>query len=94
MDGVAVAADRSLDWSLPVPSVQELVKQRLEIVSKRYIRDDIVAIDHPSGSSIVVPLIDMSKLLNNHDSELQKLHSACKDWGLFQVINLFIFYLF
>ncbi|XWS22225.1 hypothetical protein CRYUN_Cryun29cG0016200 [Craigia yunnanensis] len=87
MDGVAVSADRSLDWSLPVPSVQELAKQRLEIVPERYIRDDIVAIDHPSRFSIVVPLIDMNKLLNNHDSKLQKLHSTCKDWGLFQLIN-------
>ncbi|KAM7251192.1 hypothetical protein ACFE04_023075 [Oxalis oulophora] len=32
------------------------------------------------------PVIDMSKLLTQ-DSELQKLHSACIEWGFFQLIN-------
>ncbi|XVF65589.1 hypothetical protein PTKIN_Ptkin09bG0260700 [Pterospermum kingtungense] len=77
--------------TLPVPSVQELAAQGLEVVPERYIKDEIGhGNDHLSGScspSIVVPLIDISKLLNNDDSELQKLHSACKDWGAFQLIN-------
>ncbi|XVE84509.1 hypothetical protein DITRI_Ditri17bG0019400 [Diplodiscus trichospermus] len=92
MDGAAADDDRSLQWSLQVPSVQELAKRRLEIVPERYIRNDIAAINDPSGPSTAVPLIDMSKLQNNNDSqqqdlELQKLYSACKDWGLFQLIN-------
>ncbi|XVF29383.1 hypothetical protein REPUB_Repub15cG0116200 [Reevesia pubescens] len=82
---------QSLMWSLPVPSVQELATQGFEIVPERYRKDGMEAIidDHPSGTppSVVVPLIDLNKLLNNHDSELQKLHSACKDWGAFQLIN-------
>ncbi|XVF84388.1 hypothetical protein PTKIN_Ptkin17bG0032800 [Pterospermum kingtungense] len=58
-----------------VPSVQELATQPLETVPKRYIRDDIdIAANtnqHPSDPSIVVPLIDLSKLLiNYHDPEL------------------------
>ncbi|XVF37692.1 hypothetical protein REPUB_Repub20aG0031500 [Reevesia pubescens] len=95
MKGVAVGVE-SLEWSLPVPSVQELATQQLETVPERYIRDEmngIVGNIDPFGyPSIVVPLVDMSKLLNDHDSqqqdvELQKLYFACKDWGVFQLIN-------
>ncbi|XVF65590.1 hypothetical protein PTKIN_Ptkin09bG0260800 [Pterospermum kingtungense] len=72
--------------SLAVASVQELAAQGLEMVPERYIKDEIGhGNDHLSG--IVVPLIDMSKLLNDDDSELQKLHFACKDWGAFHLIN-------
>ncbi|XP_022754125.1 protein SRG1-like [Durio zibethinus] len=92
MDGVAVAAE-TLEWSLPVPSVQELATRRPETVPERYIRDDmenIAAIDPSGCPSLVVPLIDMNKLRNNNDSqqqavELHKLYSACKDWGVFQL---------
>ncbi|KAJ6947948.1 hypothetical protein NC651_002337 [Populus alba x Populus x berolinensis] len=39
------------------------------------------------NSSLRVPLIDMSKLTNpvSQDIELQKLHVACEEWGIFQV---------
>ncbi|GAV78254.1 2OG-FeII_Oxy domain-containing protein/DIOX_N domain-containing protein [Cephalotus follicularis] len=83
----------NLEWSLPVPSVQELAIQRPDTVPSRYIRDDLdhintVDVDH-HHSSIPVPLIDMTKLVNpdSQPQELQNLHSACKDWGIFQIIN-------
>ncbi|KDP20395.1 hypothetical protein JCGZ_05278 [Jatropha curcas] len=84
-------AAENLQWSLPVPSVQELVLQQIQTVPPRYIRDDLFIYpsdDHHSPRPRV-PLIDMTKLVNpdSQSSELQKLHSACKDWGLFQLIN-------
>ena len=78
----------SLEWSLPVPSVQELAIQRLDKVPLKYVRDDLDQIT-PSNPSLRVPLIDMNKLVNPefNEKELQKLHSACQEWGVFQVIN-------
>ncbi|CAK7331801.1 unnamed protein product [Dovyalis caffra] len=81
----------NLESSIPVPNVQELVSQQLETVPSRYIRDDMDTIitTVPSDLSLRVPLIDMTKLVNSEsqDTELQKLHAACKDWGIFQLIN-------
>ncbi|KAL3376966.1 hypothetical protein AABB24_003407 [Solanum stoloniferum] len=80
---------RKLGGSLKVPNVQELAKQQLAAVPPRYIRDDI---ENQSYSSIVilpqVPVIDMKKLLDiDDDSELERLHLACKEWGFFQLVN-------
>nr|GMD08283.1 protein SRG1-like [Ipomoea batatas] len=74
--------------SLPVPSVQQLAKENPTLVPTRYIRDDIES-PAASCSASDVPVIDMQKLLGEEsgDSELQKLHFACKDWGFFQLIN-------
>jgi hypothetical protein len=89
---MAVATE-SLEWSLPVPSVQELAIQRLDKVPLRYVRDDLdqIVTNTPCNPSlrVRVPLIDMTKLVNPefHEKELQKLHSACQEWGVFQVIN-------
>ncbi|XP_059289677.1 protein SRG1-like [Lycium ferocissimum] len=74
--------------SLKVPSVRELAKQERAAVPPRYIRDDI----EKTSSSILlpqVPVIDMGKLLEigDDDSELERLHLACKEWGFFQVVN-------
>ncbi|XP_059434360.1 oxoglutarate-dependent flavonoid 7-O-demethylase 1-like [Corylus avellana] len=80
----------SLQWSLPVPSVQELAIQGLQTVPPRYVRDDTdIIITAPSNPSLLVPLIDMTKLVNpdSHEQEIQRLHSACREWGLFQIIN-------
>ena len=85
---MALAPSESLEWSLPVPSVQELAIQRLDKVPLRYVRDDLDQIT-PSNPSLRVPLIDVNKLVNPefHEKELQRLHSACQEWGVFQVIN-------
>lgn len=37
--------------------------------------------------SLQVPVIDISKLLDDNDDELAKLHWASKEWGIFQLIN-------
>ncbi|KAM3284796.1 hypothetical protein P3S67_023595 [Capsicum chacoense] len=71
--------------SLLVPSVQELAKQKLTNIPARYVV-------HPGQESpavsaeFVVPVIDVQKLISGDsmDSELQKLHSACQQWGFLQ----------
>ncbi|XP_031132286.1 protein SRG1-like [Ipomoea triloba] len=78
--------------TLPVPSVQELAKQKPAAVPSRYIRQDLRSPPEskPPCSSTQVPVIDMQKLMSQestHDSELRRLHFACKDWGFFQLIN-------
>ncbi|XP_052180466.1 protein SRG1-like [Diospyros lotus] len=83
--------EASLGGSLLVPSVQELAKQHLSTVPDRYVRPDQdppILISDPS-SLPQVPVISFQSLLSPEmvDSELQKLHSACKDWGFFQLID-------
>ncbi|KAI4357406.1 hypothetical protein L6164_001355 [Bauhinia variegata] len=77
--------------SIIVPSFQELIKQHLSQIPPRYLRSE------QEGTSIfshLVPVIDIHKLAHGHgdsaDSELEKLHSACRDWGFFQVFSLLI----
>jgi hypothetical protein len=91
LGNIMAVAPKSLEWSLPVPSVQELAIQGLHTVPPRYVRDDMdIIITVPSEPSLRVPLIDMTKLVNpdSQEQEIQRLHSACKEWGLFQVIQL------
>ncbi|CAM8954876.1 unnamed protein product [Rhodiola kirilowii] len=80
----------NLESSIPVPSVKELSKQHLQTLPPRYVRDDIL-LENPSVAPLHlrVPVIDFSNLVNAefHQSELTKLHLACKHWGIFQLIN-------
>lgn len=83
----------SLGTSLLVPCVQELAKEPLVTVPERYIRSDL---DHPivaagdDGTLPELPVIDMQRLhlQESMESELAKLHLACKEWGFFQVCSL------
>ncbi|XP_047308693.1 protein SRG1-like [Impatiens glandulifera] len=90
----------NLGGSLPVPSVQELVKKEphMKQVPARYIQDDDDDIAVPTiivdSSSLLdqIPVIDLHALLfsSDHDmfqSELHKLDDACKSWGFFHLIN-------
>nr|XP_043609594.1 protein SRG1-like [Erigeron canadensis] len=80
------AKGRGLGSSILVPSVQELAKERLDKVPPRYIRlEDPLVVSSLPSSLPEVPIIDMEKL--SSESELEKLHLACKDWGFFQIIN-------
>ncbi|KAL3376963.1 hypothetical protein AABB24_003406 [Solanum stoloniferum] len=87
------ARSRKLGGSLKVPNVQELAKQQLAGVPPRYIRinDDE---NQLYNSSVILPhqlapVIDMKKLLEikNDDTELNRFHLACKEWGFFQLVN-------
>lgn len=74
--------------SIIVPSVQELAKQTIFSLPPRYLRPDQ---DHPIVPSNTwlpsIPVIDLQKLLvgDSIDKELERLHSACREWGFFQV---------
>ncbi|RZC49534.1 hypothetical protein C5167_017971 [Papaver somniferum] len=79
-----------LGGSLLVPSVQELAKQSLAEVPARYIRSDRnTAVKSMKDQSLHV--IDLQKVLSPEpiigELELERLHSACKRWGFFQVVN-------
>ncbi|CAI0466193.1 unnamed protein product [Linum tenue] len=80
------AKSASLGSSLLVPSVQELIKTEIGAVPPRYLRPDQ---DQPIVSDADVPIVDLGKLVDEAtmDSELAILHSACKDWGFFQLVN-------
>ena len=74
-------------------SVLELTKKPLPSVPQQYIRTDHNLFDNtkkpPMDSSFpTIPKIDFKNLVMEEttDLELEKLHFACKDWGIFQVI--------
>ncbi|KAI4305215.1 hypothetical protein L6164_028596 [Bauhinia variegata] len=71
-------------------SVQELIKKPLPSVPQSYLclNDDEPFVQNET-LSMKLPIIDMKKLVveKDSDSELEKLHSACKDWGFFQLVN-------
>ncbi|KAI6705804.1 hypothetical protein NL676_008766 [Syzygium grande] len=84
----------SLHTGSSVVSVQELIKETMEAVPERYVcRDQEPQIPSDNGSTQtpVVPVIDLGKFSSLDqimgDQELQKLHEACKDLGLFQLVN-------
>jgi isopenicillin N synthase-like dioxygenase len=76
--------------SLPVENVQDLAARVNKNVPDQYLRGDTEMGEVLSSESLQIPVVDMSKLNGNqsdHDTELEKLHLACKDWGFFQLIN-------
>ncbi|OVA15010.1 Oxoglutarate/iron-dependent dioxygenase [Macleaya cordata] len=78
-----------------IEDVQELRKVQPRRIPQRYVRDVTerpTTVANSTSSSMQVPLIDFSKLINitNTDQsqrELSKLAAACEEWGFFQVIN-------
>ncbi|OAY25047.1 protein SRG1 [Manihot esculenta] len=77
--------------SIIVPSVQKLAEESLHTIPPRYVRSDQ---DPPTISderSLLssVPVIDLERLAfgDSMDYELASLHSACREWGFFQVVN-------
>lgn len=99
---MSTPASLTLGSSIPVPSVKELVSQSLDTVPHRYLRN--IDADYPTAapfsdsSSLDVPILDLTKLVDPQYQhlELQKLHDACKHWGIFQVnhISFYQFLLF
>uniref|UniRef100_A0A2N9I0A7 Fe2OG dioxygenase domain-containing protein n=1 Tax=Fagus sylvatica TaxID=28930 RepID=A0A2N9I0A7_FAGSY len=72
------------------PSVIELTKEPMTAVPQKYIRPDQERPAFSDGNPLPnVPTIDMKKLVLGEaiDLELEKLHSTCKEWGLFQLVN-------
>lgn len=79
--------------SILVLSVQELAKEGIQDVPSIYVCPVIELLAVPADASLQFPVIDLDKLLdgNSMDSELQKLHSACQEFGV--SFRLFHFYL-
>jgi hypothetical protein len=75
--------------SLLVPSVQELAKQpNIEIPEQyRHPNQDPINVSNTNPLQ-QVPVIDLSKLLSEDATELEKLDHACKEWGFFQVLTI------
>lgn len=82
-------------YSLPVPSVRELAKKSLTTIPEHYIRlnEDQTSVE--DLTSLTIPVIDLQKLLSveSSDYELSCLHSACKEWGFFQVCFCNIYFI-
>ncbi|MCL7034922.1 hypothetical protein MKW94_013051 [Papaver nudicaule] len=84
-----------LGTSMIVPSVQEMAKQPILEIPGRYLRPDLTTTDADSNvscntASTVIPVIDLQSLLAPEligEMELDRLHSACKEWGFFQLVN-------
>ncbi|KAJ6314346.1 hypothetical protein OIU78_017922 [Salix suchowensis] len=76
-----------LGSSLIVPCVQELAKVNTAAIPPRYIRP------HQEQPTIIpsceIPVVDLQRLLDQEsmDSELAKLHLACKDWGFLSALS-------
>lgn len=70
-----------------VPSVKELAKQPMSAIPHRYLHLNQEPPLSGAVGSHQLPVIYVNKLLSTRsaDSELQNLHSACKEWGFFQV---------
>ncbi|WZZ18817.1 hypothetical protein YC2023_111906 [Brassica napus] len=77
-------------WSsIIVPSVQEMVKEKIiTTVPPRYVQSGVI---EDSDLLTEIPIIDMKQLCSftsmDSDSEVQKLNSACKEFGFFQLVN-------
>ncbi|PON61013.1 Non-heme dioxygenase N-terminal domain containing protein [Trema orientale] len=83
-----------LGWgkSIPVPSVQEIVRNDSQYVPERYIKDyeDRPFLDSSAtfrSNLPNIPVIDFSLLINGDAEQLNKLDCACKEWGFFLIIN-------
>ncbi|CAN1256627.1 S-norcoclaurine synthase 1 [Linum perenne] len=74
-----------------LPNVQQLATETKDgHVPNKFIRSDLELDQVSTDGSHMIPVIDMIKLAGSGDvaaQESAKLHSACKDWGFFQVIN-------
>lgn len=75
-------------------SIQEMVKKPIHNIPTRFIVDQEAGVSHLSeeisSSDAGIPVLDMKSLLDEETkiSQLQKLHSACSEWGIFQVFKL------
>ncbi|XP_073151850.1 protopine O-dealkylase-like [Henckelia pumila] len=68
-------------------TIQEMVKNPISEIPTRFLVEQ-----EPwagEGSSPVIPVVDLSKLLcsETKNLELERFHSTCKEWGIFQVVN-------
>ncbi|KAL2467368.1 Protein SRG1 [Abeliophyllum distichum] len=71
-------------------SIQELAKNPINEIPRRYLVNQETSISLEDNSFAGIPTIDMQNLVSSGASkvfELEKLHSTCKEWGIFQLVN-------
>ncbi|KAK7400875.1 hypothetical protein VNO78_12183 [Psophocarpus tetragonolobus] len=75
--------------SIPVPNVQEMVRNNPLQVPKRYVRseEELEKLNTMPHLSYQIPVIDLALLSCRNSEELLKLDVACKEWGFFQIVN-------
>ncbi|CAI9095445.1 OLC1v1031399C1 [Oldenlandia corymbosa var. corymbosa] len=81
---------KNIGVSLLVENVQQLASKALKEIPHRYIRPEIRTDEVSVNESSQIPVIDMSKLGTGnvgYQTEMSKLHQACKEWGFFQLTN-------
>ncbi|KAK2993897.1 hypothetical protein RJ640_012771 [Escallonia rubra] len=80
----------------PPPSygiVQELAKEPIPTIPQQYVQENqepAMPTDGDGTSSLpTMPVVDLNRLIlrETKDSELERLHSVCKEWGMFQLVN-------
>lgn len=74
--------------SHPEVSLRELTKSSTVVVPDQYVRLDQESVSPSDASFPTIPTINMKSLGTGEAidyDELMKLHSACKEWGLFKV---------
>ncbi|PON61012.1 Oxoglutarate/iron-dependent dioxygenase [Trema orientale] len=87
-----MSLDKESGWgkSIPVPSVQEIVRNDSQNVPERFVKDHE---DRPTEDSFFhsdfpnIPIIDFSLLIKGDAEQLNKLDFACKELGFFQIVN-------
>ncbi|KAK7260566.1 hypothetical protein RIF29_26718 [Crotalaria pallida] len=74
-----------------VLGVMDMAKKPEMGIPDNYIRPEREALIRCDESTPLpeIPILDFKSLVcgNNRDTELEKLYTACKDWGFFQVVN-------
>ncbi|KAI8000756.1 Codeine O-demethylase [Camellia lanceoleosa] len=72
-------------------TIQELAKEPMLVIPERYVRLDNqpCSILSEDATFQTIPTVDMQQLLmgESTDFQLDKLHSICKEWGIFQLVN-------
>ncbi|XP_021295805.1 protein SRG1-like [Herrania umbratica] len=86
-----IQEDENLGWgaSLPVPSIQEILRNDSQSVPDRYIQEhkDRPQVSENLHASLDIPVLDFSLLAKGDEDERRKLDLACKEWGFFQITN-------
>ncbi|XP_028064391.1 codeine O-demethylase-like isoform X1 [Camellia sinensis] len=72
-------------------TIQELAKEPMLVIPERYVRldNEPCPILSEDATSQTIPTVDMQQLLmvEATDFQLDRLHSICKEWGIFQLVN-------
>ncbi|KAF5943998.1 hypothetical protein HYC85_018075 [Camellia sinensis] len=73
------------------PTIQELAKEPMLVIPELYVHldNEPCPILSEDATSQTIPTVDMQQLLMGEatDFQLDKLHSICKEWGIFQLVN-------